>query len=323
MKNTITIGLAGDVMIGRLVNEALDQTPPKYIWGDVLPLLKSNDFNLINLEAALTVSTKEVPKTFNFKADPHKVQALVEASIDVVNLANNHTLDYSVEGLLETLQTLDKAKIAHVGAGKNRAEARAPVIKNVHGIIIGILGCTDNEPAWEAGENKPGTFYLRVGDFAAIKEEIESLRKEVDIVILSIHWGPNMRERPTSEFKNFARKLIDHGVDIIHGHSAHIFQGIEIYKEGLILYDTGDFVDDYYVDPQLRNDRSFLFLVDVQKTGFKHIQLVPVRISNYQVNIAKGEDAQTCCLRMKQLSKEFQTDFISNEVGLEYIKNSG
>lgn len=312
---TITISLAGDLMIGRLVNEHLDYVPPSYIWGNFLPILKKTDLNIVNLEAALTTSTREVPKVFNFKADPHKVKVLQEANIDVVNLANNHVLDYSEEGLLETLSTLDKAKILHVGAGKNIKEAQAPVILEKKEIRIGILGCTDNEPTWLATQKKPGTNYLQVGDIEAIQDSISDLRKKVDILILSIHWGPNMRERPTPSFIHFAHQLIDLGVDILHGHSAHIFQGIEQYQGKLILYDTGDFVDDYYVDPFLRNDRSFLFIVEVNKQRICSLRLIPSLIENFQVNKATGENAALAIHRMQQLSAELHTPLsLENDV---------
>ena len=94
MKESITIGLAGDVMIGRLVDEYLYKAEPSYIWGDFLPILKSTDINLINLEAALTNETKKVAKVFNFKSDPTHVASLLEGPIHIVNLANNHVLDY-------------------------------------------------------------------------------------------------------------------------------------------------------------------------------------------------------------------------------------
>jgi poly-gamma-glutamate synthesis protein (capsule biosynthesis protein) len=305
----IQIGLMGDVMIGRLVNEQLDYVPAIYIWGDVLPILKNSDLNLINLEAALTKSSQRVPKVFNFKADPHKVQSLVDASVHVVNLANNHVLDYSVEGLIETLETLDHAGIKHVGAGRNIAEASLPATFIIKGIKIGILGCTDNEPLWRASETRPGTKFLEVPDVHAIEKEILELRPKVDILILSIHWGPNMRERPSREFIHFAHALIDLGVDLIHGHSAHIFQGVEIYKGKSILYDTGDFVDDYYVDPYLRNDRSFLFLVECTKKGIQRLRLIPVFINNFQVNKASKEEGQKITKRMQLLSKELHTTF--------------
>ncbi len=335
-------------MIGRLVNAFLDTAPPETIWGDVLPELLKTDFNLINLEAALTACEEAVPKVFNFKADPSKVEVLSKARIDVVNLANNHVLDYTEAGLLETLETLDRADIMHVGAGCNREEARKPVILRRKEITFGIIGYTDNEPGWKAEKNKPGVHYIEVGDLAPIShhlsdnshtlsphlvsqqgrsvshehypcpagrqsattgeryvqrsgekwgletvlDDIKPLEARVDVLIVSLHWGPNMREHPSRQFVDFAHALIDNGVDIIHGHSAHIFQRFEEYHGGLILYDTGDFVDDYYVDPLLHNDRSFLFLVQVSKEGYQKLELIPVKIEDFCVQKAKGREAE-------------------------------
>lgn len=309
LATSIIIGLAGDTMIGRLVNERLMEVSPDYIWGNTLPLLRSTDFNLFNLEAALTTCDESVPKVFNFKSDPKNVQCLVDAKVDVVNLANNHVLDYSEKGLLETLSTLDYASIAHVGAGKCWEEAVMPAIIECKGIKIGVLGCTDNEPGWRAEATKPGTFYLRVGDLKTIEPHIRRLREKVDLLILSIHWGPNMVQRPTGEFQRFAHQLMDCGVDLIHGHSAHIFQGVEIYKGNkIIFYDTGDFVDDYAVDPNLRNDLSFFFTVEASLQGFTNIRLIPTRISEFRVNCLEQSNSHESLLKMQQLSAELGTN---------------
>src|SRR5262249_9413735 len=152
-----------------------------YIWGDLLPLLKSTDLNLINLEAALTTSETTIPKVFHFKSDPQHVAALRAARIDVVNLANNHILDYGEVGLLETLETLEKAGIHSVGAGRNLAQARRPVILDKE-LRVGILGFTDNEPSWEATETKPGTAYMPIDTVEPIANEIRALRESVDFL---------------------------------------------------------------------------------------------------------------------------------------------
>jgi poly-gamma-glutamate synthesis protein (capsule biosynthesis protein) len=130
-----------------------------------------------------------------------------------------------------------------------------------------------------------------------------------------------MVERPEKKFIEFAHALIDRGVDIVHGHSAHIFQGVEIYKKKLILYDTGDFIDDYYVDPVLRNDRSFLFIVQCAKQKICNLRLIPVIIDNFQVNRAKDADALPAMKRMEMLSKErgTQLEFVDGELVLQVI----
>lgn len=302
---TYTIGFAGDVMIGRLVNEVISTTGYDYPWGDMLPILRKTDLNIINLETTLTKSEKAIAKVFNFKAYPDRVQTLLTAKIDVANLANNHILDFSEEGLIETIEVLDTAKILHCGAGGNETEARKPAIVVRKGVTIGVLGYTDNEPDWAASPHTPGTNYLQIGDIQRVVADVQKVREKVDILILTIHWGPNMREYPTPEFIAFAHQIIDSGVDIIHGHSAHIFQGIERYKGKLIMYDTGDFVDDYAVDSLLRNDRSFLFCVKIDKRKIGQIELIPVLIDNMQVNRAKGDDYRWLVEKIKERSRGF------------------
>jgi poly-gamma-glutamate synthesis protein (capsule biosynthesis protein) len=307
-KKSISVGFTGDVMIGRLVNQAITTYGYDYPWGNTLALLKENDFNIINLESTLTKSEKRVFKVFNFKADPDKVKTLVNANISLVNLANNHSLDFNAEGLEETLKTLEANKIKQVGVGQDIKQARKMEILEKSDIKIGVLGYTDNEPEWVATPEKPGINYIKVGKIEQIEYDIKSARKLVDVLVVSIHWGPNKTERPSPDFVEFAHKIIDCGADVIHGHSAHVFQGIEIYKGKVIMYSTGDFIDDYMVYPDLHNDHSFLFRLNITKSGVKKIELIPVYISEMQVNLAKDNLAKKILNHMKKLSAEFGTE---------------
>lgn len=308
---TFILGLAGDCMIGRMVNELLKTKSPNYPWGNMLDTIKSVDFSIINLETTLTTSSHIVSKVFNFKSDPKNVAVLQKAGITVVNLANNHILDFGEEGLNETIATLWKSSTHYVGAGMDIYQARKPFIFVTEGFRIGVIGCTDNEPDWLATNDKPGINYIKIGDLQTISKQIDDLRPKVDLLILSIHWGPNMRKRPSGEFQKFAHALIDAGVDILHGHSAHIVQGIELYNNRLILYDTGDFVNDYAVDPQLRNDQSLFFKVTVKKDRsnihLSQLTVIPVRISNMQVNKAEDMQAKQFLEHVQTLSREFGT----------------
>lgn len=306
MENTCTIRFMGDVMIGRNVNLKISESGYEYPWGDVLPLLRKDGINIINLEAAITTSSQRVNKVFNFKADPDKIHTLKAANIHVANLANNHIGDYGTEGLKETIRILDHHSICHAGAGINIAKAKQPVIIEANNIKIGIIGCTDNEPSWRANLH-PGTFFMTVDDSEELESEVSKLRSEIDVLILSIHWGPNMEIEPKKRQIEFAHRLIDLGVDIIHGHSAHIFQGIEVYNGKIILYDTGDFIDDYAVDELLRNDRSFLFECSIKNKKIREFKLRPVIIQNMQVSLATGHDKEYAIARMQYLSSPFGT----------------
>lgn len=308
--DNLVIGFMGDVMIGRGVNAILATRGYSYVWGDTLNLLRSTDLNIANLETTLTNSEHEVPKVFNFKASRDRIKCLTDANIHVVNLANNHILDFAEEGLKETLETLDSAQIHYTGAGMNFDSASSAVIVNRKNISLAILGCTDNEPGWKATAAKTGVNYVDVSnkkDREKILQYVEQLQKQNDFVIVSIHWGPNLKEFPGKQFIGFAHEMIDHGASVIHGHSAHNFQGIELYKQKLIFYDTGDFVDDYIVLADVKNDHSFFFMVEFSKHEIVKAKLVPVLIANYQVNLAPDENKNWSIKRIRQLSVKFGT----------------
>jgi poly-gamma-glutamate capsule biosynthesis protein CapA/YwtB (metallophosphatase superfamily) len=324
----ITLALTGDVMLGRGVADVLDDhMRPEAPWGDVMPLLDAADLRIINLECAITEYERpwtRTPKVFHFRAKPSAVETLRKARIDACSLANNHTLDFEEQGLLDTLEHLDAAGIRHAGAGRNREEAADPAILTVpadHTSQVALLAFTDNEPPFAASIDRPGTNYLPVSSKPDVLRRVERAVSYVrdmgaDTVIFSNHWGPNMVQRPKETFRSFARAVIDRGVDIYYGHSAHVFQGVEIYRSKPILYDTGDFVDDYAVDPKMRNDWSFLFRVSVEGGTFERLDLTPVKLSYAQVDLATGDEREIILDRMERLSAELDTVFARREGAL-------
>ena len=130
-------------------------------------------------------------------------------------------------------------------------------------------------------------------------------------MVFSLHWGPNMVKFPPSAFQAFARRLVDAGVDIVHGHSAHVFQGIEIYRKKIIFYDTGDFVDDYWVSEAI--DEQFIYWVRVRDGQLFEIELIPVKIDECQVNLADKRTAQRSIERMRRRSAPFGTEILDRE----------
>ncbi len=237
----LTLAFTGDVMLGRLVNDRLKSMRPEEAWGDVLPHLAQADLRIVNLECALTSHLQPWTRTwkmFHFRADPEAVRVLQAAHIDACALANNHILDYEERGLRDTLRMLNATGIRHAGAGANAAEAAAPAMLEVHGTSpcrVALLSYTDNEPDFVATAEHPGTNYLEVSlqeeSLAHVADSIAQARAQgADLVVFSNHWGANFVERPSPEFRSFARRVIGLGADIYHGHSAHICQGIEIYQ---------------------------------------------------------------------------------------------
>lgn len=332
MTKLVTLAFVGDVMLGRGVNEEISQRSPESFWGDVLPILQGADAVIANLECAITQHTQEcsrTPKAFYFRAGPAAVEVLRAANIQCVSLANNHILDFNDQGLLDTLKYLDAAGIYHAGAGRDISEATTPVIMDIAGLRVGIIAFTDNEPDFAATKDSPGTNYLKISSnsltLSLIESAVVQLRQAgAKLVILSAHWGPNMVISPPPHFRQFARAVVNRGVDIFHGHSAHLFQGVEHYKQGLILYDTGDFLDDYAVDPVLRNDWSFVFLLKVgdacgkrSDRGLYQLRLIPVVLHYAQVDLAKGEQFTAICHRMQSLCAAFNTNVLKTVEGLE------
>lgn len=304
----------GDCMLGRLVNQVLKQKPPDYPWGDTLSVLKQANARFINLESVLSDHGRPwstTPKVFHFRSDAKNIAILETAKINAVSLANNHILDYEYEAMFETISLLDKKNILHAGAGGNIEEASKPAFLNTGGTKIAFLAFTDNEPLWQATHEKPGTFFVPVNfnDNRAKRlfKIVEENRQNCHLLIISAHWGPNWGYRPPPNHIPFAHKLIDAGADIIYGHSCHVFQGIEIYKNRPILYSTGDFIDDYAVDEIERNDESFIFIVETEDNRITGLKLYPTLIKNFQARLALRERARQIGFKMQKLSQEFQT----------------
>lgn len=326
----VELAFIGDVMLGRGVNEEIGHRPPEYFWGTTLPVLRSADAVVANLECAITkylTPWQKSPKVFHFRADLPAVDVLRAANVRCVSLANNHILDFQEQGLLDTMKHLNAARIHHAGAGQDMEEAEAPAVFDAGGIKVGFIAFTDNEPLFATGINRPGTNYMPImideTTLARVGTVVSGARSAgADIVVLSLHWGPNMVPRPPVNFRSFAAAAIDLGVDLIHGHSAHIFQGVQLCGQRIVMYDTGDFIDDYAVDSDLRNDWSFIFMVSMESEGPCRLRMIPVRLSYAQVNLAKGREFEAIRERMRILCTEFDTRVIDISEGLEVVIKS-
>lgn len=311
------IAITGDVMLGRLVNEALKVKGASWPWGDTLALFKTADWRCCNLECVLSDIEPPFfrgPKVFRFRSDAKNVQVLQAARINAVGLANNHTLDFEEEALLEMLNLLDRTGIARAGAGRDWEEASRPAITRAAGQRLALFSFTDNEPGWEAGEKKPGVYYLPMDPTDSLARQllkrVRSVRKNVDLLLVSVHWGSNWGSLPEMGHPEMARALIDAGVDVVLGHSCHILRGVEIYRGRPIFYSCGDFVDDYAVDPVERNDHSCLFLLDLDRGGaLQRLRLYPTVIQGFQARRAKPHEAAGIGRMMIRLSRALGTAF--------------
>ncbi|WP_293029772.1 CapA family protein [Natronococcus sp.] len=314
------IGFTGDVMLGRVVDGRQRRRPVDAVWGNLLERLHGLDGLVINLECVLSkrgTKWRRTHRPFHFRADPDwAVPALERAGVDVCALANNHVLDYEEVALLDTLKHLDGAGIGRVGAGETLEEALEPAVVPIDGLTVAVVGLTDNTPEYAADDASPGTAWIEIDRESPetrrrVREALERARgADPDLLVASLHWGPNMVEEPPASFREFGRWLVEEGVDVVHGHSAHVFQGIEVHEGRPILYDAGDFVDDYAVDSRLRNDRSFLFVLAVSEGETPtELRLYPTEIRDCAVHEASPDAAQWSRDRMRELSAPFGTAF--------------
>ncbi len=305
----------GDVMLGRLVKEAILRFGADYPLGPIADLMRGADLTVVNLECAITSSNAQwqgAPKAFYFGAPPQAVDALLHAGVDVVSLANNHILDFDVRGLRDTLHDLRKAGIRFAGAGENLREASAPVVVECGDLRFGMAAFCDHQEDFAARSDQPGIAYLDFSDeagvFAAFRDALEPLRRAgVDWPILSLHWGPNMVHRPSKTFRALAHAAIDMGWKILFGHSAHVFHGIEIHRGCPIIYAAGDLVDDYYVDADFRNDHQLLLELELTRDDWRRIALHPVFIEDCQVRLARGAHFEHIASRIAGLCEEMGT----------------
>lgn len=296
------------------MNERLEDRPASYPWGDTLELLRSADLCVCNLECVISdrgSPWSPTPKVFHFRSAAKNIAVLVEAGIDAVSLANNHVLDYGREALLDLSLLLRKAEISYAGAGRNRAEAREVAVIESGGMKVGLLAFTDNRPDWEAGEDHPGVWYVPVAlDNARMHrllDLVETARDRVDFLVVSAHWGANWGTSPPTKHREVGMALLDAGADIVFGNSAHVLRGVELWRQGAIIYGSGDFVNDYLAHPLERNDESCVWKLDVAPGGLEKISLYPIVIRKLQARLARNLMAQEILSRMSRLCSQLGT----------------
>ncbi|MGZ4749071.1 MAG: CapA family protein, partial [Oryzihumus sp.] len=257
---TVTLALAGDTMLGRGVGAHLADHRVRDLFGDaLLEVVRGTDGVVLNLECCVSTRGRPWPgRVFHFRAPPRAVEALALLGVRCVTLANNHALDYGVEALLDTLDLVRAAGIAVAGAGADEAEARAPARVTVGGQPLTVVGLTDHPEEYAAAADRPGVAWadLPAGVPGWVTEAVATGRHTGAVLVMP-HWGPNMTREPPAHVRAAARALVAAGATVVAGHSAHVFHG----AVAPVLYDLGDFLDDYAVDRRLRNDLGVLWLV--------------------------------------------------------------
>lgn len=300
----ISLLFAGDIYLSDHVLNAYDQA------GGIAGVLDEGLRDEI-AAADLFIANQEFPfsdrgapaadKQFTFRLPPARLTVLEQMGVDVVTLANNHTLDYGQDALLDTCALLDGAGIVRIGAGADIDEAAKAEILEIKGKRIGFLAASRVYPdgSWAASGARPGV--MSTYDPAMLLEAIRRLRPDCDYLVVYVHWGIERNTSPEAYQVTMGRQYIDAGADLVVGSHPHVLQGIEYYKGKPILYSLGNFVFGSSIP------ETMLVRVELGE-GAGALSLVPAVSSagfTRQMDAAKQEDFFR---RMEEMSAGIQIE---------------
>lgn len=296
---SFTVLLAGDVMLGRSVATRSAQfVDAKELSSDYIPkapfryikeYTSSADLFFFNLEGPLSDKGKNGGKSISFRFDPVMLAGIFDSGVDVISIANNHSLDWGTESLCDTYTRLQAAQFKTIGAGCNYQEAVKPAITTLpDGTTIGWLAFTQFDTYGKAGANKPGLApYSKEWILSAIKdlktEKVDPVSgqviKPVDLVFVSVHWGDEYKTVSNKTQQDWARFMIDSGANVIIGHHPHVLQEKEEYNGGTIFYSLGNFVFDQYFSENTMS--SSLGKLVIKNKKVESSELVPIKLTQY------------------------------------------
>ena len=304
-------------MLGRNVGKAIEKQGYNYPFSALDGYMAKADITFGNLESPLSTGGKKLyGKSVVLRGDPKMAPVLAEQGFDVLSLANNHMMDYNSDALLDTIAALRDSGIEPVGAGADLAEATQAVIMNSNGLRIGFLAYSDKyntdflvKRSFAATGDSCGVAPL---DRKGILEDIKALDAEVDVIVVSLHWGKEYKSKPASADVKLAHEIIDAGAALVIGHHPHRLQGVERYGKGLIAYSLGNFIFDQKSVLYMR--QSMILDVELAPGEVVEATITPVLITNSQPAILTGSKASSLLKKIAGYCKKLNTNtIIENE----------
>ena len=289
-------------------------------WGDALAVLDefAPDVRLINLETSITDDGEFASgKAVHYRMHPNNIACLGASRPDACAIANNHILDFGYRGLADTLRALNDAGIRAAGAGLTVGEAERAVVVacgRAKRVVVAACGMESSgiPRSWAASHNRPGVaFVADLSDRSAmaVAARVLAQKRPGDVTIVSVHWGSNWGYEVSAAQVWFAHRLIDAGVDIVHGHSSHHPRPIELYRDKLILYGCGDALDDYEGITgyeQFRPNLRLMYFASVDN-GCVGLQMVPMRMRRLRLERVAHDHAEWLRGTLDQISRPFKT----------------
>lgn len=299
----ISLSFAGDVMMSGNVEKTLQEKGYEYAFAHVRPLFLADDYTIVNLETPVTErGTPSDNKEFVYKSPPASLPAMKEAGVDAVNLANNHSMDQGMDGLLDTLHNLEAEQLEYVGAGRDDTRAYAPVFFEKNGIRVALLGFSRVIPevSWYAGKNKPGV--AASYDPARAVEAIRQAKTEADLVVVIAHWGKERVDEPVDHQTMLAHAYIDAGADLVVGGHPHVLQGFEKYNGKWIAYSLGNFIFTRASEP--KTWESMVLQASCTKSGDCTLTMLPYHAELGQAVPMNESDGALLRKRIESISRQ-------------------
>ncbi|MBI5418419.1 M20/M25/M40 family metallo-hydrolase [Candidatus Poribacteria bacterium] len=319
--DTIEITAVGDIAYGLDEKPFVDKYGYDYLFDSTLSLLQNTDISIGNIKTAFSLKgSPRTPKNFLYSFPPEAIKSFKNAGFDVISFASNHFGDFGEEATLETFDIFSSTNIIYIGAGRNIALARELKTSKIKSTKIGFLSYSDKGiPDLFATQTTSGTLQLTMDYF---KSDIENAKKNVDILVVSVHWGDAYTNITNNKQIITARNMIDFGADIILGHYPHVLQGIEVYNGRIIAYSLGTFsFGEYFTNSQNVRDGMILKFKIIDKKIDK-VTIIPLNVDNekikFQPQIQRGQSAQKIIENLQSYSSEFYTK-INEKNGYGYI----
>lgn len=317
MKNQVKILVSGDFCpVGRsedLINNfALNEA-----FVDLIPIIRESDISITNLECPLTNSKKAIKKTGpSIKASLNVARFLKESGFNLVTLANNHIMDFGVEGLNSTIKACSEESINYIGVGNNLKEARSIHYQEHASLRIAFINICENE--WSiAKEDVAGANPLNtITNYYDIKEA----REKADYVLVILHGNNEMYHLPSPRIKELCHFYIDSGANFVICHHSHVYSGYEIYNNGMIFYGLGNFLFD---NPSIRDDNwnnGIIIQICIDQKRF-HFDIIPVRQSDNKPGTRLIQENEDIFNRINHLNSIIVNDNLLYEEFLKFCTN--
>lgn len=296
-QNSVSLLAVGDVMLDRGTEKIVRKTYPFYPFEKMSPLIKKYNIAFCNLESIISDKGHPIKKPITFEADPRMLDILLKSGFNLINLANNHALDYGRRALLDCIRRLRKKGFKTLGAGNTLHEAYKPLILKVNSIKIAFLSYCTIPTGVPIRKNLPQT---AVFNKDTAKYYLKKLKDSVNFIVVSMHWGTEYTHRPNPRQRRIAHFLIDNGADIVIGHHPHVVQEIEYYHSGLIIYSLGNFIFDQR--GKERNE-GIIFTCKLTKNGIKDVVFIPYKIKRAQPEFLTHEEKVDFIRRYRHILK--------------------